>query len=175
MEWFVAHSAGILRGSMVNADDTTQLIWIKYMAMANEAKDPDSGRLEFAKGQPYPIEYIAMICRKTVDEVLLAEEHFMADLNRDGVTPRVMIEEDGTRVLSNWKHYQRRRDGKRTPDPAELIPTPAPLTNAERKAKQEVAAIELGYKFPEKAQQGIDRKQFDKDQQARLKLQKDGE
>lgn len=168
MEWFLAHSAGILRGSMVNADDTTQLIWIKYMAMANEAKDPDSGRLEFAKGQPYPIEYIAMICRKPVEVVLKAEEHFKADLNRDGVTPRVIIESDGTRVLSNWKHYQRRRDGRRQADPAELLP-PAPLTNEERKAKQEVAAIELGYKFPDKAQIGIDRKQFDKDQKARLK------
>lgn len=130
MEWFAAHSAGILRGSMVNTDDTTQLVWIKYMAMANEAKDPNSGRLEFAQGQPYPIEYIAMICRKTVGEVLEAEEHFKADLNKDGYTPRIVIELDGTRVLSNWKHYQSRKDGKRLKDQVEL-PSQAPIFKRE--------------------------------------------
>lgn len=164
MEWFATYSSGILRGSMVNADDTTQLIWIKYMAMANEAKDADSGRLEFAKGQPYPIDYIATICRKTVPEVLIAEEYFKADMNKDSVTPRLLIEEDGTRVLTNWRHYQKRRDGKRVApmiDTTKLNEAKPPLTIDERKQKQEIAATELAYKYPERAKSGVQRREFD--------------
>jgi hypothetical protein len=124
MEWFATYSSGILRGSMVNTDDTTQLIWIKYMAMANEAKDPDSGRLEFTKGQPYSIEYIATICLKPVDIILTAEDFFKTDMNKDGVTPRLLIEDDGTRVLTNWRFYQRRKDGKRIAPPIDTIIKP---------------------------------------------------
>jgi hypothetical protein len=116
VEWFAVQSSGILRGTMSNSDDTTQIIWVKYLAMANEAHDPFSGRLEFAKGDPYTIEYLAMQCRKSVQEVLAAEKLFMLDLNKsDGSTPRLMIEQDGTRVLSNWHDKQNRKEGKRTP------------------------------------------------------------
>lgn len=111
MEWFAVYSSGILRGSMCNADDTTQIIWVKYLAMANEAHDPNSGRLEFKKGDPYPIEYIATQCRKTVDDIIKAEHEFMADINKsDGLTPRLIIEPDGTRVLSNWSIKQNRKN-----------------------------------------------------------------
>ena len=109
MEWFAVQSSGILRGSLCNADDTVQLIWVKYMAMANEAHNPDNGRLEFKKGDPYPVDYLATQCRKTAEEVVKAEKEFMADLNRsDGVTPRLIIEPDGTRILSNWGRKQGR-------------------------------------------------------------------
>jgi len=133
--------ADILRGSLSGADDTTQLIWIKYMAMANEAKNPDSGRLEFAKGQPYPIEYIAMVCRKSVRAVLKAEAQFRTDMNKDGITPRVLIEPDGTRVLSNWATYQRRKDGKRI-NPEDIKPsfTPDPISQVLQGLKAQSAA-----------------------------------
>jgi hypothetical protein len=163
MEWFAAYSSGILRGSMSNADDTTQIIWIKYMAMANEAHDPYSGRLEFKKGDPYPIDYLAMQCRKNRDEILLAEKEFMADINKsDGVTPRLTIEPDGTRVLSNWINKQNRKDTK----PKSLVKatdpqSEAPLTLDEKKQKQEIAATELAYKFPDRAKKGIERRDFD--------------
>jgi hypothetical protein len=111
MEWFATHSAGILRGSLSNADDKIQLLWIKFMAMANEAKDPVSGRLEFSKGQPYDLVYIAAICRKSVDDIKEAIEDFKKDISKDG-TPRVTIEIDGTVVLNNWARYQPRERSK---------------------------------------------------------------
>jgi len=112
MDWFRAYSPGILRGSLSNADDNTQIVWIKYMALANEAKDPYSGRLQFGPGQPYSVEYIANLLRKPVPLILEAEQHFLNDLNEDHQTPRLVIDEDGTRILTNWVPYQSRKARK---------------------------------------------------------------
>ena len=111
MDWFAAHCAGILRGSLSRANDNIQLIWIKLMAMANEAKDPLSGRLEFAKGQPYDLTYISTICGKSITEIRAALHSFINDVSSDG-TPRVTVEEDGTVILNNWTKYQPRDRGK---------------------------------------------------------------
>lgn len=110
MKWYAAYSTGILRGSLCQASDPIQLIWIKLMAMANEAKDPDSGRLEFARGQPYSIAYIAAAFFKTEAEIELALEAYQKDFT-DGV-PRITIEADGTIVLNNWVTYQNRTEQK---------------------------------------------------------------
>jgi hypothetical protein len=152
----------ILRGSLTCADDTTQIIWVKYLAMANEAHDPFSGRLEFAKGDPYTVEYLAMQCRKSVPEVLAAEKLFMLDLNKsDGSTPRLIIEPDGTRVLSNWHDKQNRKEGKR---PVKEVggngnkPDKMPLTADEKIQRRKQFATEMGYEYPDEVQIGRERK-----------------
>jgi len=156
----------ILRGSLTCADDTTQIIWVKYLAMANEAHDPFSGRLEFAKGDPYTIEYLAMQCRKSVQEVLDAEKLFMLDLNKsDGSTPRLTIEPDGTRVLSNWHDKQNRKEGKR---PVREVggngskPDKMPLTVEEKMQRQKQLTAEMAFKYPDIAIDAAGRKLRDR-------------
>jgi hypothetical protein len=83
----------------------------------------------------------------------------MADINKsDGTTPRLFIEPDGTRVLMNWTSKQNRKEIKPRKD--KTIEN-APLTADERKQKGEMAALELAYKYPDKAIQGLDRRGFD--------------
>lgn len=142
MDWFATHSAGILRGSLSNADDKIQLIWIKFMAMANEAKDPISGRLEFAKGQPYPLDYIAAICRKPIEDIKEAIAEFQNDISKDGHTPRIVIESDGTIVLSNWGRYQPLRRG-RIKDEKPKMPT------GDQNAKEKAIAYSMLNRHPD--------------------------
>ena len=166
MDWFAAHSTGILRGSLSEAPDTTQLIWIKLMAMANEAKDPFSGRLEFAKGKPYSRAYIAMMCRKTEVELDIALTEFQADISDDGV-PRITIEPDGTIVLNNWSKYQPKYRGKLKPSddgskPTEGTPQGQVPWDAEHKeAKDKAMAYKGGYNQPKSAKAGATAREFE--------------
>jgi hypothetical protein len=103
MDWLKLDSKGILRGSLAQSDYTTQLIWIKMLAMANETRDRD-GYLRYAEGKPYSLEYIAQICNVTMDELKNAIDLFEDDI-RDGKS-RVSFTDDGSLFLSNWNHYQ---------------------------------------------------------------------
>lgn len=166
MDWFATHSAGILRGSLCEAEDTTQLIWIKFMAMANEAKDPFSGRLEFAKGHPYDKTYLATLCRKTEGDIELALYAFERDISPDG-TARITIEADGTVVLNNWGKYQPKYRGKVKPSndgskADEANPEGQVAWDDEHKeARDKAMAYKGGYKQPESAQAGIQARAFE--------------
>jgi hypothetical protein len=103
VDWLKLNSKGILRGSLSTSDNTTQLIWIKLLAMANETRDRD-GYLRYAEGKPYSQEYIAQVCNVTVNELLVAIDDYMDDI-RDG-KPRVEYSEDGSLKLNNWLKYQ---------------------------------------------------------------------
>lgn len=156
MDWFSIHTSGILRGSLSNADDTVQLIWIKLMCMANEAKNPATGRLEFAPGQPYPISYISTICRKTEEEIKNALEMFKLDISIDG-TPRISIDTDGTICLNNWVMYQKRFQHKDKDDNHNK-----PIMDKEHKDMQDKAnAFKLAQKHPEDAKAGLEQKEFE--------------
>lgn len=165
MDWFATHSAGILRGSLSNADDKVQLIWIKFMAMANEAKDPISGRLEFAKGQPYPLDYIAAICRKPVEDIKEAINEFKNDISKDHITPRIIVENDGTIVLSNWSRYQPKDRGKLRPtvdkETGEIKITLTPLDNEHKEKQNQVIAYKMAQKYPEDAKAGLTAAKFE--------------
>ena len=117
MEWFKLWSTGILRGSLSNSDDSTQLIWIKMLSMANETKGRN-GRLEFAKGKPMPDDYITSYLRTTPDKFNKAIEQFKNELDNNG-TPRITIEDDGTIVINKWSYYQidNHHTRKKTPMP----------------------------------------------------------
>lgn len=164
MEWFATYSAGILRGSLSDADDTIQLIWIKLMAMANEAKNPDSGRLEFAPGKPYPLSYIATICMKTEGELRSAIDEFKADISLDG-TPRVAIDTDGTLVLNNWGRHQcragrvvKKKDNHNSPEDNKKL---HPNDEESRKLRAKSMTRSLSYQNPEDAGIGKSAREFD--------------
>jgi hypothetical protein len=103
MDWLKLNSMGILRGSLSNADNVTQLIWIKILAMANETRDRD-GYLRYREGKPYSNEYIAQVCNVTIGELITAFDDFMDDV-RDG-KPRIEYAEDNSIHLTNWAKYQ---------------------------------------------------------------------
>lgn len=104
MDWFKAWHVGILRGSLANADDSTQLIWIKLLAMASDTK-ARNGRLEFAKGKPMSRNYLIACLNTTPEKFDYAIEQFKNDLDSTN-KPRLTIEDDGTIVLNNWLDYQ---------------------------------------------------------------------
>jgi hypothetical protein len=103
VDWLKLNSKGILRGSLSTTDNTTQLIWIKLLAMANETRDRD-GCLRYAIGKPYSHDYIAQVCNVTINELYIAIDDYMDDI-RDG-KPRVEYAEDGSLKLNNWLKYQ---------------------------------------------------------------------
>jgi hypothetical protein len=103
MDWLKLDNKGILRGSLAQSDYTTQLIWIKMLAMANETRDRD-GYLRYAIGKPYSLEYIAQICNVTMAELENAIDLFEDDV-RAGKS-RIQFAEDGSIFLSNWNYYQ---------------------------------------------------------------------
>ena len=103
MDWLKLDSKGILRGSLAQSDYTTQLIWIKMLAMANETRDRD-GYLRYAEGKPYSLEYVAQICNVTMDELKNAIDLFEDDIR--GGKSRVSFADDGSLFLTNWNHYQ---------------------------------------------------------------------
>jgi len=108
MEWFKVYSRGILRGSLSQTTDITQLTWLKMLALENETKFRN-GRLEFAPGKPYSLEYIAVNCGITEGILEGVLEEFKEDVNPEDGTPRITIEFDGTIVLNNWEKYQVKR------------------------------------------------------------------
>jgi hypothetical protein len=161
MDWFATWSAGILRGSLSEAPDSIQLIWLKLMAMANEAKDPLSGRLEFAKGKPYSLDYIATICLKPIGELETALEEFQKDISKDG-TPRITIEPDGTVVLNNWARHQPKQRGQTKQSgngekPKSVVEQSKTIWDAEHRENIEKAMVFKGaQKHPKSAKAGIE-------------------
>jgi hypothetical protein len=103
MDWFKAYSNGILRGSLSTTSHTTQLIWFKMVAMANETRDRD-GFLRYKIGKPYTHSFIAEGCHVTINELENALKEYLEDY-RDG-KPRIQIDDDGTILLTNWDKYQ---------------------------------------------------------------------
>lgn len=103
MDWLKLNSKGILRGSLARADIATQLIWIKFLALANETRDRD-GYLRYKEGQPYSLEYIAMVCNVTKEQLDIAIDDFIDDI-RDG-HQRIEFAPDGSIKLNNWLKYQ---------------------------------------------------------------------
>lgn len=104
MEWFKAFQDGILRGSLCATNKTTQLIWIKLLAIENETRLRD-GWLHYAPGRPMTREYLAMVCQVTVEELEEALREFQSDFDRGG-HPRIEIAETGEIFIKNWEKYQ---------------------------------------------------------------------
>lgn len=104
MEWFKAYQDGLLRGSLCSANNTTQLIWVKLLAIENETRLRD-GWLHYAPGKPMTREYIAMVCQVTIEELEEALREFSGDLDRAG-HPRIEIAKDGDIFIKNWEKYQ---------------------------------------------------------------------
>lgn len=103
MDWLKLDSKGILRGSLAESNKTSQLIWIKLLAMANETRDRD-GYLRYKVGKPYTLEFIAQVCNVTMPELEKAIDLFKEDV-REGHS-RVEFDEDKSLYLYNWKKYQ---------------------------------------------------------------------
>jgi hypothetical protein len=159
MDWFRAYSLGILRGSLSDASDEIQIIWIKILAMESETKNRD-GCLRFCEGKPYTDEYIATICLKPVEAIKYAIAAFEKDIDKQTKLPRVSREPDGSLRLNKWLIYQyeqeqeerrRRRQGQvRTPigsqideakdlkDRMERLPEVAAEVSKQIKEQQEI-------------------------------------
>jgi hypothetical protein len=103
MPFFKAYSEGVLRGSLASTDDSTQLIWFKLIAMANETRDRD-GYLRFAPGKPYNKEYIIQALNTTQEKYDNAIKEFLGDV-RNGHA-RIEVLDDGTIFLTNFMQYQ---------------------------------------------------------------------
>jgi hypothetical protein len=104
MEWIKLYSKGILSGSLSRSDNTTQLLWVKLMAMVNETRQRD-GWLHYAVGKPMERTRIAETCGVSLIELNTALAEFLNDKNTDG-TARIYIKEDGDIFLTNWELYQ---------------------------------------------------------------------
>ena len=117
MEWLKLYSKGILRGSLSQSDDTTQLVWVKLLAMANETRDRD-GYLRYSVGVPYSWEFIAMTCGVTLDELTEAIAVFESDI-RDGMA-RIGFGDDGSIFITNWEEYQGQVESKKKLSAREL-------------------------------------------------------
>ena len=105
MDWFRAYSSGILRGSLSDASDEIQIIWIKLLAIESETKNRD-GCLRFCEGKPYTDDYIATLCLKPVEAIHYAVAAFEKDIDRKTKLPRVSREQDGSLKLNKWLIYQ---------------------------------------------------------------------
>jgi RNase P subunit RPR2 len=105
MDWFRAYSSGILRGSLSDASDEIQIIWIKFLAIESETKNRDSC-LRFCEGKPYSDEYIATLCLKPVEAIHYAITVFEHDIDKKTGLPRVSRESDGSLKLNKWLIYQ---------------------------------------------------------------------
>jgi len=113
VDWFKVYSDGILRGSLATSDSDTQLLWLKLLAMANETRQRD-GCLQFAPGLPMTREYIASVCHTTVDKLNKALEIYQHEIGVNN-EPRVIIKEDGTISLTNWRVHQSPKTPARKP------------------------------------------------------------
>lgn len=110
MPFYKVYSDGILRGSLADADNTVQLIWLKLLAIANETKNRD-GYLRYSEGHPYSFNYIAETCHVSVDELQKALDLFNKDI-RDNI-PRISIVADGSIKLNNFLKYQKKPEPKK--------------------------------------------------------------
>lgn len=104
MDWFKTYQDGILRGSLSEVSETTQLIWLKLLAIENETRLRD-GWLHYSPGRPMTREYLAMVCHVSIESFNLAIQDFLGDVDRDGCA-RVEIGPDGDIFIKNWEKYQ---------------------------------------------------------------------
>lgn len=113
MDWFKAYQDGILRGSLATTSHTTQLIWLKLLAVHNETRLRD-GWLHYKPGTPIPKEYLATVCNVTTEEFEAALAEFLKDFDQDGHA-RIEIADDGDIFIKNWEKYQasKQATGKR--------------------------------------------------------------
>jgi len=162
MDWFRAYSSGILRGSLSDASDEIQIIWIKILAMESETKNRD-GCLRFCEGKPYTDEYIATICLKPVQAIKYAIAAFEKDIDKQTKLPRVSREPDGSLKLNKWLIYQyeqeqdekrRRRQGQVRTQIGSQIDEAKDLKD--RMERQPDVAIKVGEQIKE--QREIDKK-----------------
>jgi hypothetical protein len=109
MPFFKAYSEGILRGSLAYANETTQLIWIKLLAIANETRERD-GYLRYSEGHPYSKDYIAEMCHVPISKLNKALDEFFKDTRNN--IPRIVIANDGSFKLSNFIKYQAKPERK---------------------------------------------------------------
>jgi len=135
VDWLKLNSKGILRGSLAISPNTTQLVWIKFLAMANETRNRD-GFLHYAEGRPYSRSYIAETCNVSMEALDEAINEFLIDI-RDGIS-RIQIAEDGTIFLTNFNSYQEPPEGKGKEK----------LTGRELELYQRAQLNKLAEKFP---------------------------
>jgi len=117
MDWLKLDSKGILRGSLSAAPDTTQLIWVKLLALANETRDRD-GYLRRKEGEPFTLLFIAEVCNVSISDLQAALCDFRDDV-RDG-HPRMEFADDGSIHLLNWEQYQHLPEDKKRLSAREL-------------------------------------------------------
>jgi hypothetical protein len=115
VEWFKTWSNGILRGSLCTAEDSTQLIWIKLLATANETHFRN-GRLEFRKGKPMTPKFLISYLNTTPEKFNRALKSFENDIDPQGIH-RIIIEPDGTIVINKWDFYQADKRQKEIKEP----------------------------------------------------------
>lgn len=140
MDWIKLHVDGILEGSLSTTSNTTQIIWVKLLAMVGRTRNRD-GYLRYKEGLPYPKEMIAITCNVTLNELEEALSEFTLDI-RDG-QPRVIYADDGSLYLTNWKNYQANQVNHKD--------TKQPLTDNQEKA----ITRKLTNKHPESARDAL--------------------
>ncbi len=121
--WLKLTSMGILRGTLSQSKDITQLVWIKLLCLMSETKFRN-GRFEYAPGKPYSLEFIAVSCgvHQEILEGCLCE--YEEDINPDTGDSRVRTEKDGTIVIVNWEIYQKQRGETKGTQPGGVTVTP---------------------------------------------------
>ena len=130
MDWFRTYQDGILRGSLSQANEIVQLIWVKLLAIENETRARD-GWLHYAPGQPMTHTYLAEVCSISVDWLEEALQVFLGDYDDNG-RPRIKIADDGDIFLMNWEHYQAK--------PPRVVAKEIAIEKAKRTGKSREAA-----------------------------------
>lgn len=96
--WLKLDTEGILRGTLSNADNIVQLVWIKLLCLHSETHARD-GWLHHSPGNPYSHEYIAVNCFVTVPILEKCLEVYRGD-------GRITEGPDGDIFIVNWERYQ---------------------------------------------------------------------
>jgi hypothetical protein len=102
---FFINSKGWLTGSIrQQLTPAERSVWADLLAMANESRF--RGVVCRAKGIPYPREYLASYLDIPVELLNSTIEKCSRDENAEDLNTRIMFDEVGCIVITNWDKYQ---------------------------------------------------------------------
>lgn len=164
-DWFKIHHSGWLEGTMrskegMSGDELAAWrgVWADLLALVSRSRLRD-GSLRHAIGYPMNRDWIANtlnISRKLLDVVV---EDGVNDKNRNGDRSRIEIWDDGTIYIVNWKQYQakaKRRTNHVNKETGEM-----PMDADEKEAKSRLITRNMAYKYPEDAEIGKKKREFE--------------
>jgi hypothetical protein len=104
-EKFFINSKGWLTGSIrAQLTPAERSVWADLLALANESRF--RGIICRAKGIPYQREFLATLLEIPIELLNSTIDKCIKDENADDPNTRIMIDEDGCIIITNWDKYQ---------------------------------------------------------------------